>query len=87
VITVFAYVGHPCVDHIRVIRSRARFEVQVVSRVGVSLPPTAFDEDPTLAFTEAWRGDEAGGYFLLDAEALAILTIAIERETDDWAHH
>ena len=74
---------HPCVDHIRVTRSGASFRVQVVSLTCVSMPPAAFDEDPTLAFVEAWRGNETGGYFVLDAEAVAILTIAVERETCD----
>jgi len=85
---VFIYVDHPCVDHIRVMRNGVSFRVQVVGHgCCMSLPPAALDDDCTEAFTEAWRGDETGGYFVLDAEAVAILTIAIERETGDWAHH
>lgn len=84
---VFVYVGHPRVDHIRVTRSGATFMVQVVSHTCVSLPPAAFDGDPAMAFVDAWRTDETDGYLLLDAEAVAILTIAFERETGDWAHH
>jgi len=78
---VFGYSGHPCVDHIRVTRSGACFEVQVVNHLGVSLPPGAFDDDPTQAFTEAWRDGETCGHLVLDAEAVAIMTIAIEGET------
>jgi len=81
---VFVYLDHPCVDHIRVMRNGSRFRVQVVGHGRcMSLPPAAFDDDPTLAFTEAWRGEETGGFFALDAEAVAILTIAIERESGD----
>jgi hypothetical protein len=71
------------VDHVRVIRSGASFDVQVVSHYCVSLSPGAVDDDPTWALTTAWRADETGGHFVLDAEAVAILTIAIERETGD----
>jgi hypothetical protein len=78
---MFTYVGHPCVDHIRVTRSGFTFMVQVFNNVCVSLPPAALDRDPTQAFREAWRGDEADGYFMLDADAVAILTYAVERET------
>ena len=78
---VFVYVGHPLVDHIRVTRSGAKFVIEVVSHIGLILPPVAVDDDPTLAFTEAWRGDEIGGYYVLSAEAVAILTIVIEQET------
>lgn len=79
----FSTRGHPRVDHIRVTRSGATFELQVISHVGVSLPPYAFEEDSTQAFLERWREGETSGYFVLDAEAVAILTIAVEREACD----
>jgi hypothetical protein len=74
--------GHTRVDHIRVIRSGASFQVQVVSHDGVSLPPYALDDDPTLSFTEAWQGDETGGHLVLDAEAVAILTYVVQVEAN-----
>ena len=46
----FSTRGHPCVDHIRVTRTGASFEVQVISHTCVSLPPAAFDDDPHLGF-------------------------------------
>jgi hypothetical protein len=79
---VFVYLGNPRVDHIRVTRSGASFEVQVVSHVCVSLPPAGFDDDPTQAFTEAWRDGETGGHLVLDAEAVAILTYVVEVEAN-----
>ncbi len=79
----FSTRGHPRVDHIRVTRSGVSFEVQVVSHDCVSLPPDAFEEDSTQAFLERWQEGETSGYFVLDAEAVAILTIAIEREACD----
>ena len=76
----FSTRGHPCVDHIRVTRTGASFEVQVISHTCVSLPPAAFDDDPTLVFAEAWRDGETGGHMVLDAEAVAILTYGVEQE-------